>query len=133
MDPAVEHERLALKLGDHARASNLTARTERDDLEEFTRFVLHRRRRRGVDDDGGHDDEAGNEDETRRWTTGTRWRYRMSEHRVRTRVFSSSFYVRGAFTRARSGRRREGETRVDVVETEFGVEKGALDVFHRDS
>ena len=32
-----------------------------------------------------------------------------------------------------SGRRREGETRVDVVETEFGVEKGALDVFHRDS
>ena len=35
--------------------------------------------------------------------------------------------------RARSGRRREGETRVDVVETEFGVEKGALDVFHRDS
>ena len=53
--------------------------------------------------------------------------------RVRTRVFSSSFYVRGAFMRAHSGRRREGETRVDVVETEFGVEKGALDVFHRDS
>ena len=57
----------------------------------------------------------------------------MSEHRVRTLVFSSSFYVRGAFMRAHSGRRREGETRVDVVETEFGVEKGALDVFHRDS
>ncbi len=42
-------------------------------------------------------------------------------------------YVRGAFMCVYSGRRREGETRVDVVETEFGVEKGALDVFHRDS
>ena len=42
-------------------------------------------------------------------------------------------YVQGAFICLYSGRRREGETRVDVVETEFGVEKGALDVFHRDS